>query len=157
MWNSHRGFTLIELMIVVAIVGILAAIAIPSYQTYVAKSQTARGMGEAAQLKVTIEMCLLNGRLTIGAGSGDCDPAAEGSNIFVGGSQGSVTLAPGTGVPQVFRDAGTGEVRVVATFGNRAVAMLRQAGADTLTWTRSADGGWSCSSTLADAYRPSGC
>lgn len=54
MRKTQKGFTLIELMIVVAIVGILAAVAIPAYQDYVARSQVAEGMATAGAVKTSI-------------------------------------------------------------------------------------------------------
>ena len=58
--NAQKGFTLIELMIVVAIIGILAAIAIPAYQNYIARSQVSEAMTLSAGLKTGIQTNLQN-------------------------------------------------------------------------------------------------
>jgi len=58
---TQKGFTLIELMIVVAIIGILAAIAIPAYQNYTLKAKFAEVVNSVAPIKTGIEVCVQNG------------------------------------------------------------------------------------------------
>jgi type IV pilus assembly protein PilA len=60
MTKLQKGFTLIELMIVVAIIGILAAIAIPAYQDYTIRAQVSEGMNLAAAAKAAVAESFLN-------------------------------------------------------------------------------------------------
>jgi type IV pilus assembly protein PilA len=152
----QEGFTLIELMIVVAIIGILAAIAIPQYQTYLAKSQVTRAMGEASYIKNEIEMCIVEGKVAVGLGADQCDPHATGSSILQGQMPG-IPLPPGFvgGMPVATIGTASTNSTVVATFGNSAARSLHNT---TLEWTRSPSGVWTCSTpAIPPAYKPAGC
>lgn len=71
--QKQKGFTLIELMIVVAIIGILAAVALPAYQNYVTKSKWADNLSGIASVKTAIALCMQEKG---GVGT-SCDSAAE--------------------------------------------------------------------------------
>ena len=145
--NAQKGFTLIELMIVVAIIGILAAIAIPQYQNYIAKSQVSRVMSEAGSVKTAVEVCLNDGKTASGA----CPLGATTSNIMTLKVAGSAPSDAGANAADL-----TETTAIEATFANSAAATLK-ATPSTLTWTRAADGSWGCATTADAKYRPAGC
>jgi type IV pilus assembly protein PilA len=143
----QKGFTLIELMIVVAIIGILAAIALPQYQTYVAKSQVSRAMGEVGAVKTAIETCILDGKTAVGTADGQCDPQATDSSIL------SNTFPAITNL----NNSGTANVTIAGVFGDNAAAVLK-ATSQNVTWTRAfATGTWTCTTNVDAKYRPAGC
>ena len=140
----QKGFTLIELMIVVAIIGILAAIALPMYQDYITKSQVTRVYSEMKNAQRLADVELFEGRtpsLTAGQ-PGYIGVQANSSNL---GTLASTITAAGAGA-------------LTFTFGTNANSGLTGA---TMVLTRTADGEWKCTGKKSAGFKnkfvPAGC
>ena len=157
--TAQKGFTLIELMIVIAIIGILAAIAIPQYQNYVTKSQVTRVMGETGSLRTLVDLCLTDtNECGFNLPKSSLLATTAGTPAATVAAPGVAPAAAGTGAaPFIACTANTGACTVTATFGTAASSVLAT---KTVIWTRgatSAGGAWTCATTALNKYAPNGC
>ncbi len=138
----QKGFTLIELMIVVAIIGILASIALPAYQDYIARGQAAESVVLLDGARTTVENDVVQN------GAFPADTAAMTAlGVNDAGTYGDVTVA------NAANDGGD----LVYTF-KAAGNVNANLATKTVTYTRTAaSGDWACTSNLAGKYKPKGC
>lgn len=151
--KAQKGFTLIELMIVVAIIGILAAIAIPAYQDYTARAQMAEAVTLTDGLKTKVsEIFAQNG--TCADNSSAANAAASGIDLdtTVKGRYVAKVTTGGTA-------AAAGGCTIVATMNATGVQTGIQSTTLTMTLSNANAGSnvWTCTSSAAQKYLPTSC
>ncbi|WP_444915761.1 pilin [Microbulbifer sp. TRSA007] len=151
--QMQKGFTLIELMIVVAIIGILAAVALPAYQDYTVRAKVSEGMIMASSLKIGVTDMFADrgmGGITSykGVVAGDIDNITTDlvTAVAIDDATGAISLTMG-GIPQL---NGGNVLTFVPEIGGDPITDDNSTG--TVTWDCSTD-----LTTIDDKFLPANC
>jgi type IV pilus assembly protein PilA len=140
----QQGFTLIELMIVVAIIGILAAVAIPAYQDYTAKAQA----GEMYTLMAGLKTPLVEAAAAQGT-TASCVIGNYPTAVTKGKSVATITMTPSGTAPADF-------CTITGTYAGSGVNSKIQ-GKQVVYYYSSADGSWKCGTDLDASVQNKSC
>ena len=152
----QKGFTLIELMIVVAIIGILAAIAIPAYQDYTIKAKVSEGPSVASPILTAVGVTCSEGTLP-GSTLVSLGIVASGTTSFVNTSWKYVRNTAGNGITFASSAVGATPVTGTITIPYQAIGSGVIAG-DTVVYTGTCDTStgmtWAITGTINSKYLP---
>lgn len=136
--KAQKGFTLIELMIVVAIIGILAAIAIPQYQNYIARSQFSESHALLGGARTAVQERIDQGQ-AFAASTGDANATTNVLGLQLQGSYGTVAAPAYT----------SGDASYVLTYTFGTANVNPNLASDTVTYTyTAATGVWACQTSV---------